>query len=891
MRERLRYWIAVALLISFGLAQADGGVNRTLVIGSELDFPPLALGMTDESAGGFTVELWKAVAAESGINYTIRVRPFHQILKEFREGKIDILINLAQSHERHEYADFSVPTIVVHGAIFARKGASDIRSEDDLANKSIIVLKADLAHEYAISKGWQKQLVLVNTVADGFRLLASGQHDVLLVGKLVGMHTLEKLGFPNVEVLDVRAGFSQKFSFAVRKGESELLARINDGLALTRSDGTYNALYEKWFAAYEERDVAPLSILKYTLPLATILLGFAGYAFHRRRIERRQSESALEESEKRFRCTFENAPIGIVNVSLDGRFMAVNQGYCDIVGYSREELLTMTFHQLTHPSCQATDAELLRKMLNGEMHNFNIEKQYIRKDGNVIWVSLSVTMLHDSNGSPAYFIATVENIDRRKQIEASLSRSRARLRAILDNMPYMVWFKDCEGKYVQVNKRYAENNPLKDYRKIIGKTDYDFWPRELAESYRAVDAEVMAMREQRLVEEPSLEGGRMRWVETFKSPVVDEGGNLLGTTGFVRDITERKRAEEERIQESERRFQTLFESLGDAVFVCYAAGDGSFGSFAEVNDLACRWLGYTREEVLSMDPMYVFVGDSGTVQGSFTFEQVLVARDGNHIPVEIRRSHFFLRGRMAIILVARDITERKRAELQLREFSTHLQRVREEEKARIAREIHDDLGGILSALRIDTYWLERNLPSGKRTGPFLTRIASMSTLLGNAVTVVRRVITDLRPSVLDDLGLRAAFEWQAAQFQKRTGIECRILAPDGKDCEDKLNQTISINLFRIFQESLTNVSRHSGATIVEVGLLCNDEEIELSISDNGCGMPENYAGVANSYGIRGMFERAESLGGKIELGNAERGGLRVTVRLPIPAEGSKEEKK
>ena len=227
-----------------------------MIVGSEQDYPPFALGTTDETASGFTVELWQAVAKESGINSIIHVKPFREILQEFKAGQVDVLINLAQSDERRQFADFTVPHVIVNGAIFVRRGTSDIRSEADLAGKTIIVLNADLAHDYAITKGWQKQLVLVETSAEGFKLLSSGQYDAMLLSKLAGMQTLEKLQLSNIKALDVKVGFSQKFSFAVRKGEANLLARINEGLALTKTTGIYDSLYNKWFGVYEEKTVS-----------------------------------------------------------------------------------------------------------------------------------------------------------------------------------------------------------------------------------------------------------------------------------------------------------------------------------------------------------------------------------------------------------------------------------------------------------------------------------------------------------------------------------------------------------------------------------------------------------------------------------------------------------
>lgn len=233
------------------------------------------------------------------------------------------------------------------------------------------------------------------------------------------------------------------------------------------------------------------------------------------------------------------------------------------------------------------------------------------------------------------------------------------------------------------------------------------------------------------------------------------------------------------------------------------------------------------------------------------------------------------------------IAEHRLAERQLHALSAHLQDVREEEKASIAREIHDDLGGTLTAIKMEIYWLARGLPASKDSVPLFERIESMSQLLDDAVSVTRRVITELRPTILDDLGLLAAIEWQAAQFQKRTGIACRVNCIGDKGYLDKQR---SIALFRIFQESLTNIARHSGASRVEVEFHHDDDEVSLSVCDNGCGMPGGYVIAADSYGIRGMFERVAQLGGKIRFDNTPGGGLNVAVVLPLPDNRQKEEK-
>ncbi|MEW6990240.1 EAL domain-containing protein [Colwelliaceae bacterium 6441] len=264
--------------------------KKTLIVGSEQNFPPFATGMTDSTAGGFTVEFWKAVAAEAGLNYTLRVLPFRQVLQEFKEGKIDVLINLAISDERRVFTDFSVPHVIVHGAVFVRKDTQRIQSENDLSGQSIIVLNADLAHDYAISKGWAKQLILVDTVAEGLTILASGKHDAMLLSKLVGMQSLQLLGLTNIKPLKAPAGFSQKFAFAVPKGEADLLSDINEAMAITNTNGIYTKLHDEWFGVYEVKERKLQDFTAYISLFIVLIIATTGYFVYQRQIERKKLE-------------------------------------------------------------------------------------------------------------------------------------------------------------------------------------------------------------------------------------------------------------------------------------------------------------------------------------------------------------------------------------------------------------------------------------------------------------------------------------------------------------------------------------------------------------------------------------------------------------------------
>jgi len=231
------------------------------------------------------------------------------------------------------------------------------------------------------------------------------------------------------------------------------------------------------------------------------------------------------------------------------------------------------------------------------------------------------------------------------------------------------------------------------------------------------------------------------------------------------------------------------------------------------------------------------------------------------------------------IVMSRDITARKTVERQMRDLSAHLQTVREEEKASIAREIHDDLGGTLTALKMETYWLKTELLANSIKLP--DHLGEMSKLIDHATGAMRKIITGLRPTILDDLGILTALEWQAAQFQKLTGIECSVNCVCDK--EVTLDKPRSIALFRIAQEALTNVARHANASRVEIEYHRNDEEVVMSVIDNGRGMPPDRPVSSNSYGILGMRERVDQLGGRISFDTSRGGGLNVTVILPLSA--------
>lgn len=220
--------------------------------------------------------------------------------------------------------------------------------------------------------------------------------------------------------------------------------------------------------------------------------------------------------------------------------------------------------------------------------------------------------------------------------------------------------------------------------------------------------------------------------------------------------------------------------------------------------------------------------------------------------------------------------EIKRSRAQLAELSAHVERVKEQERMRIAREIHDDIGGNLTAIKMALALLVKRLPADTMPEA-IDKARYLDSLADRTIESVHRIAGDLRPGVLD-FGIAAAIEWQAQEFEKQTGIPC-ILAIEAKDVELPADQAVA--LFRIFQETLTNISKHAGATRVEVRLACQEGKLHLEVADNGKGIGAADRGKPQSFGIRGMSERARALGGGLRLENTAAGGCVVSIRIPL----------
>jgi PAS domain S-box-containing protein len=256
--------------------------------------------------------------------------------------------------------------------------------------------------------------------------------------------------------------------------------------------------------------------------------------------------------------------------------------------------------------------------------------------------------------------------------------------------------------------------------------------------------------------------------------------------------------------------------------------------------------------------------------------------DGEEFPLEASISQAGSAGQRYYTVILRDVTRRKQAEdalrqsqRELREISARVLEAREEEKTRIARELHDELGQLLTALKMDLGWLRERLAADAE---LTARATEMSQLLDRTVNSTRRISADLRPLMLDDLGLADAASWLVDDFAKRSGVACRIeVAEELPD----VSKAVATAVYRAIQESLTNIARHSGAKSAWVVLGIEDGAMHVEVEDDGRGIAPEDLAKARSLGLKGMRERIGFLGGSLEIARAPRGGTRLRLRVPL----------
>ena len=471
------------------------------------------------------------------------------------------------------------------------------------------------------------------------------------------------------------------------------------------------------------------------------------------------------------------------------------------------------------------------------------------------------------------------------ELQEQVNEKTAELRAIFERISDAFVGLDTKGNFIYVNSQ-AENELGMNARELYGKNISDVFPPEIqGEEFLNAFKESMQNHIYRRIEIYSILYRSWFEIHFYPSP--------SGLSVFFRDISDRKRAEEI-LRSSEYKYKLLFQSNPLPMWML----DMPSRNFIAANNASTELYGYTHEEFLKMNAAEIrpredlerFMAQSlephTGVRNTGTWRHL--KKDGTMINVEIITHDIFYEGKPARLVLAIDITERIKAEEklkesheQLRQLASHLQHIREEEQKRIAREVHDELGQQVTGLKMDIAWISKKITGLDGMGAIENKLKEMTSLLDESGHTIRKIASELRPSILDDLGVIAALEWQTREFEKRFRIPVHFHTTVAYL---DIDPDIATGLFRLYQESLTNVARHANAKEVVAELLVNHNFIHFNITDDGNGFDSALVENKKTLGILVMKERALMINGELEIKSKPGEGTSVSIKVPIPQE-------
>jgi len=494
-----------------------------------------------------------------------------------------------------------------------------------------------------------------------------------------------------------------------------------------------------------------------------------------------------------------------------------------------------------------------------------------------------------------------QEIEERKRTEAELKRTKEYLENVIANTVDAIGIVNRRGKFILWNRRAAEVYGY-ELQELADKTAFELYadPAEL-------DRLLWRLRRAGVVREFEIrmkkKDGTIVPMDISISLLKDDQGRTIGSVCVARDLSERKKAEaalkyaqeelsrysrdlERQVRERTREINGILRFTPSVVYI-----KDREGRYTLVNSRFEELFGISWEQICGKSDHDIFPRKAAdhfhasdlqvlADRQPYQAEEAMPPPDGRRTYLSVKFPLYDEQGApTGLCGIATDITELKKAQDQLRRLSGSIMANQEKERKAIARELHDELGQVLTALRMDAVWLsERLQPQDPKAGD---RAVVMCRLIDNTIDEVRGLATRLRPGVLDDLGLIAALEWYIADFEKRTGIAC-IFRHRQVPNIDGIGATAA---YRIVQEALTNVTRHAAATQVKVSLEPEKDMLTLAVVDNGRGFNLQEIAASECLGLAGMRERAGLLGGSLEIRSRPGKGTKVCFRFP--ADGSR----
>jgi PAS domain S-box-containing protein len=630
--------------------------------------------------------------------------------------------------------------------------------------------------------------------------------------------------------------------------------------------------------------------------------------------ERKQAELLLHAQAQEIRAIVENSPDLIIRFDRQLHRTFVNTAFIKGMGLPKEKLLGREIASAAKDGAVKATAEEIGTLEDSLQRAFDTKRPLDFESTWPLATGRRTFTVHlepefDVRGALTSILVISRDITERVRAEEALRGSEQRLRTILRTAMDGFWRADEQGRLLEVNAAYCRMSGYSE-DELLTMSISDLEVLETPVEFAAHARKIMERGEDRFETQHRRKDGSSFLVEVSAQYIALKGGNLVA---FLRDITERKQLElalrksENDLAEAQRlarigswsfNVDTHEISWSDELYRIFGLEKSKFGGTHEAF-LACvhpedreRALQCNRECYANARPFdveYRIVTPAG--------ETKVIHEIGSPLLDEAGKVK-------ALVGTAQDVTQRKEAETKLhasrerlRALTARLESMREEERIRISREIHDDLGQKLTGLKMDLLRAERKieqLESSELVNSLLDTIVSATELVDGITASVQEIAANLRPGVLDKLGLAAALQYESRRFQERTGVLVEARLPK---TEPILPNEVSTTLFRIFQECLTNVARHAGATKVEAELKVEPGVVKvetdlaiLSLRDNGKGIKEADMANPQSLGVLGIKERAALLGGEVVLQAHPGQGTNVTVRIPMtgmtPATGN-----
>ena len=604
--------------------------------------------------------------------------------------------------------------------------------------------------------------------------------------------------------------------------------------------------------------------------------------------EQKRAEQALRESEERFRALVNASAQVVWTTDAEGVVVEDSHTWRAFTGQTLDQWLGDGWLAAYHPEDHEQIMANWRRCL-AEKCPLAAEYRIRHASGEWRWTAVRAVPLFGPDAEVRGWVGMNIDITERKEADEKLRESEERYRLLVENSPDGILINQ-GGRFVYANPALLHMLGATTQEQILGRRILDYIHPSSHEIVKQRTAMVLESRQAvPPVEEKFIRlDGQFIDVEVQATFCIYEGQPAIQV--MVRDITSYQRVQA-------KKFHALLESAPDAMVIV-----DKQGAIVFINAQAERLFGYSRQDLLGQ-PIERLIpqrflashamkraaySDSprartmGAMQGSLHGRR----RDGSEFEVEVSLSPIATDEGVLIAGAIRDITERKRIEEQLRasnddlrKLSAYFLNVREEERARIARDIHDELGGTLTAIKMEISHVNTR---AKGAGLAMSDYSHALQLVDAAIQSVRKVITDLRPSILDNLGLWAALEWLAQDVEARTGMHCQALVDDSAEiC--KLAPDVVTSIFRIVQEALANVARHAQASEVWVRASQTDGELEVEIEDNGRGITEAEIGHPEAWGLIGMSERVRQHNGRFAITGKPAEGTLITVRIPVGA--------